>query len=52
MPVSAVKYEDLWVRAKDIVGKNYPQVKKGGPKYWKLVMGVYKIMERKRDAQK
>lgn len=49
MPLGAVKYEDLWNRAKEIVKSNYPKVKVGSDKYWTLVMGIYKKMEKGRD---
>jgi hypothetical protein len=52
MPVAAVKYEDLWLRAKSIVGSEYKGVKTDSPKYWKLVMGIYRKMETERDAKR
>ena len=52
MQVAAVKYEDLWLRAKSIVASGYKDVKTGSPKYWKLVMGIYRKMEAERDAKK
>jgi hypothetical protein len=51
MPLGAVKYEDLWMRAKDLADKNYPQVKKGSERYWSIVMGIYKMMEKRRDKR-
>lgn len=43
-----IKYEDLWERAKKLVDKQY-NVKHGTDRYWTLVMGIYKQMERRRD---
>lgn len=50
MPIGAVKYEDLWNRAKKRVAEQYPEVKKGSARYWQLVMGIYRRMEQARDA--
>jgi hypothetical protein len=37
------KWQDkLWLDCKNIVSKQYPNVKVGTPKYWKLVVGVFK----------
>lgn len=52
MPQGAIKYEDLWIRAKELVAKNYPNVKTGSDQYWSLVMGIYKQMEKRRDWNK
>lgn len=49
MPLNAVKYEDLWNRAKKIVDKQYPDVPRGSDRYWSLVMALYKQFEKKRD---
>jgi hypothetical protein len=52
VPVGAIKYEDLWVRAKELVSKQYPNVKKGSARYWQLVMGIYRRMEQARDKRR
>lgn len=51
MPVNAIKYEDLWNRAKERVASEYPEVTKGSARYWQLVMGIYRTMEKARDAK-
>jgi len=49
MPVAAVKYEDLWERAK---AQARNQMKEGDPRFWKLVMYIYKQMEAARDRKR
>jgi hypothetical protein len=49
MPVAAVKYEDLWERAKARVKEQYPEIKVGSDRYWSLVMSLYKSMEARRE---
>jgi len=49
MPAGAVKpgQEGKWDRAKAIVKKNYPSIKEGSKRFWKIVMTIFKNMVRK-----
>jgi len=42
--VSKDRAEYLWGKAKKIVKKQYPDVKKGSDKYFQIVMGIVKKM--------
>lgn len=43
--VRTKKDEELWERAKEIVASEYPKVKEGSPRYYKLVTAIYLRMK-------
>ena len=51
MPSNVVKTpaeEEAWEKAKEIVRKQYPNVKEGTPKFYRLVMGIFQRITGKR----